>query len=174
MAAGTGKDGNQYEWQSWPPDSLEGMPPKRRRLAEWALFFWFVLLGGLLGSALEAVGVPQPWRALLVLAVLAAVFVPLIRAAVLETRQLRAEGIELPSYSVTRKSLIAAAVITGVPVRGEQGYTSPDLKLEAFLAVLRRGIHGISIFGPVPSDAAGTQYHAFWFPSRSSSSFRLL
>lgn len=48
------------------------------------------------------------------LAVLAAVFVPLIRAAVLETRQLRAEGIGLPSYPVTRKSLISAAVITGV------------------------------------------------------------
>lgn len=45
---------------------------------------------------------------------MAAVFVPLIRAAVLETRQLRAEGIELPSYPVTRKSLISAAVIAGV------------------------------------------------------------
>ena len=114
MATGAGKDGNKYEWQSWPPDSLEGMPPKRRRLAGWALVFWFFVLGGLLGSAFEAAGVPQPWRALLVLAVLAAVFVPLIRAAVLETLQLRAEGIELSSYPVTRKSLISAAVITGV------------------------------------------------------------
>lgn len=68
--------------------SLEGMPPKRRRLAGRALFFWFFLLGGLLGAALEAASVPQPWRSLLVLAVLA-VFVPLIRAAVLGTRQLR-------------------------------------------------------------------------------------
>lgn len=114
MATGAGEDGNKYEWQSWPPDSLEGMPPKRRRLAGWALAFWFFLLAGLLGSAFEAAGVPQPWRALLVAAVLAAVFIPLIRAAVLETRQLRAEGIELPSYPVTRKSLISAAVITGV------------------------------------------------------------
>jgi hypothetical protein len=52
------------------------------------VFFWFVLLGGHLGSAAEAVGIAKPWRALLVLAVLAAVFVPLIRAAALETRQL--------------------------------------------------------------------------------------
>lgn len=114
MATGAGKESNKYEWQSWPPDSLDGMPPKRRRLAGWALFFWFFLLGGILGSALEAAGVPQPWRSLLVLAVLAAVFVPLIRSAVLETRQLRAEGIELPAFPVTRKSLISAAVITGV------------------------------------------------------------
>jgi hypothetical protein len=46
--------------------------------------------------------------------VLAAVFFPLIRAAVVETHQLRTEGIELPSYPVTRKSLISAAVITVV------------------------------------------------------------
>lgn len=114
MATGADNDGNKYEWQSWPPDSLEGMPPKRRRLAGWAVIFWFLLLGGLLGPAFEAVGVAQPWRSLLVAAVLAAVFIPLIQAAILETRQLRAEGIELPDYPVTRKSLISAAVITGV------------------------------------------------------------
>ena len=113
MATGAGKSDNRYEWQSWPPDSLEGMPPKRRRLAGWAIF-WFIILGSLLGSILEAIGVPEPWRAVLVAAVLAAVFVPLIRAATLETRQLRAEGIELPSYPITRKSLISVAVITGV------------------------------------------------------------
>ncbi len=113
MTTGAGRDGNKYEWQSWPPDSLDGMPPKRRRLAGWAVF-WLLLLGSLLGSVFEAVGVVQPWRSLFVLAVLAAVVVPLIRAAVLETRQLRAEGIEMPSYPVTRKSLISAAVITAV------------------------------------------------------------
>lgn len=113
MTTGAGRDGNKYEWQSWPPDSLDGMPPKRRRLAGWAVF-WLLLLGSLLGSVFEAVGVVQPWRSLFVLAVLAAVVVPLIRAAVLETHQLRAEGIEMPSYPVTRKSLISAAVITAV------------------------------------------------------------
>jgi hypothetical protein len=112
MATGAGRGGNKYEWQSWPPDSLEGMPPKRRRLAGWAIF-WFIILGSLLGSGLEAVGIPDPWRSLVASATLAAVFVPLIRAAVLETRQLRAEGIDLPSYPVTRKSLISVAVITG-------------------------------------------------------------
>lgn len=94
-----GKDGKKYEWQSWPPDSLEGMTPKRRRLAGWVVVFWFLVLGGHLDSAFEAVGVPQPRRALLVTAVLAAVLVPLIRAAVLEARQLGAEGIELPYMS---------------------------------------------------------------------------
>ena len=113
MTTGAGRDGNKYGWQSWPPDSLDGMPPKRRRLAGWAVF-WLLLLGSLLGSVFEAVGVVQPWRSLFVLAVLAAVVVPLIRAAVLETRQLRAEGIEMPSHPVTRKSLISAAVITAV------------------------------------------------------------
>jgi hypothetical protein len=76
------------------------------------VFFWFVLLGGHLGSAAEAVGIAKPWRALLVLAVRAAVFVPLIRAAALETRQLCTERIELSSYLVTRKSLISTALIT--------------------------------------------------------------
>lgn len=112
MAMGAGKSDNRYEWQSWPPDSLEGMPPKRRRLAGWAIF-WLLILGSLLGSVLEAFGVPEPWRSALVAAVLAAVFVPLIRAAASEARQLRAEGIELPSYPVTRKSLIALGLVTG-------------------------------------------------------------
>jgi len=112
MAMGAGKSDNRYEWQSWPPDSLEGMPPKRRRLAGWAIF-WLLILGSLLGSVLEAFGVPEPWRSALVAAVLAAVFVPLIRAAASEARQLRAEGIELPSYPVTRKSLIALGLISG-------------------------------------------------------------
>ncbi|MBT2521857.1 hypothetical protein [Arthrobacter sp. ISL-28] len=114
MATGEGKDGNKYEWQSWPPDSLEGMPPKRRRLVGWTVVFWFILLGGLLGPAAEAAGIAQPWRSLLVAAVLAAVFVPLIRGAVLETRQLRAEGIELPGYPATRKTVITNALLAGV------------------------------------------------------------
>jgi hypothetical protein len=73
-----GKDVNKYEWQSWPPDSLEGKSPKRRRLVGWTMVFWFILLAGLLGYAAEAVGVAQPWRPLLVAAVLAAFFIPLI------------------------------------------------------------------------------------------------
>lgn len=113
MATGAGKDSNKYEWQSWPPDSLEGMPPKRRRLVGWTMVFWFILLAGLLGYAAGAVGVAQPWRPLLVAAVLAAVFIPLIRGAVLETRQLRAEGIDLPGYPATRKTLITNAVLAG-------------------------------------------------------------
>jgi hypothetical protein len=107
------KSGNKYEWQSWPSDSLEGMPPKRRRLVVWGLW-WFLFLGVLLGSVLEAANVPQPWRTLLAVAGLAALFGPLIRGAMIETRKLRAEGIVLPSYPVTRKSLISSAVITAI------------------------------------------------------------
>ncbi|MFC9352855.1 MULTISPECIES: hypothetical protein [Terrabacteria group] len=113
MTAEDGKDGHKYEWQSWPPDSLEGMPPKRRRLVAWGLL-WFLLVGWLFGEVLEAVGMPQPWRSLLMVAGLVAVFGPLIRGASQETRQLRAEGIDLPSYPVSRKSLVTNAVITGV------------------------------------------------------------
>ncbi|MFJ5696618.1 hypothetical protein [Arthrobacter sp. NPDC093139] len=113
MATGAGKDGNKYEWQSWPPDSLEGMPPKRRRLAGWALF-WFILLGSVVGYGLEGLGVAEPWRSLLVAAVMAAIFVPLIRAAVLEARQLRAEGADLPSIQVTRKVLIVTGALAAV------------------------------------------------------------
>ncbi|MBT2556007.1 hypothetical protein [Arthrobacter sp. ISL-5] len=78
------------------------------------MFFWYFLLGAVLGSVFEAAGIVQPWRSLLAIAVLAAVFVSLIRGGVLEARQLRGEGNELPSYPVTRKSLISAAVITCV------------------------------------------------------------
>ncbi|TSE15042.1 hypothetical protein B1A87_003040 [Arthrobacter sp. KBS0703] len=113
MAAGTGRDGNKYEWQSWPPDSLEGIPPKRRRLVAWGLL-WFLLVGWLVGVILEVAGVVQPWRSLLTVTGAAALFAPLIRGAALETRQLRAEGITLPSYPVTRKTLISNAVITGI------------------------------------------------------------
>lgn len=102
----------KYERQSPPSDSLDGMPPERRRLVVWGLW-WFCLVGVLLGAALEAANVPQPWRTLLAVAALVAVFAPLIRGAVFETRELRADGIALPSHPVTRKSLISTAVITG-------------------------------------------------------------
>lgn len=108
-----GQNGNKYEWQSWPSDSLEGMPPKRRRLVVWGLW-WFLFLGVLLGSVLDAANVPQPWRTLLAIAGIAALFGPLIRGAMIETRKLRAEGIVLPSHPVTRKSLISIAVITAI------------------------------------------------------------
>ena len=110
MATGEGKDGGRFGWQSWPPDSLEGMPPKRRRLAVWALF-WVIILGSVVGCGLEGLGVAEPWRSLLVVAVMAAIFAPLIRAVVLETRHLRAEGVELPSLEVTRKVLMVTAAL---------------------------------------------------------------
>lgn len=89
------------------------MPPKRRRLAGWAIF-WLIVLGGLVGVAAEAAGIVQPWRSLFVAGVLAAVFVPLIPGAVLEGRQLRAEGIDLPGYPATRKTVIAGAMLAGL------------------------------------------------------------
>lgn len=111
MTTGSGDDGRKYEWQSWPSDSLEGMPPKRRRLVVWGLL-WLVLLSSVLGGVLEAIGVLQPWRSLVSAAVLAAVFVPLIGGAVAEARDLRAEGVDVPSYTVTRKTLLFFAAIT--------------------------------------------------------------
>jgi hypothetical protein len=78
MDAEAAKNGNKYEWQSWPSDSLEGMPPKRRRLVVWGMWWWF-FLGMLLDSVLDAANVPQPWRSLLVIAGIAALFGPLIR-----------------------------------------------------------------------------------------------
>ncbi|ALE06213.1 hypothetical protein AL755_13295 [Arthrobacter sp. ERGS1:01] len=107
------ENGTKYDWQSRPSDSLEGMPPKRRRLVVWGLW-WFFVLGLLQGAALDALDVPQPWRLLVTVAGLAAVFGPLIRGAVIEARGLRAEGIALPSYPVTPKSLISIAIITSV------------------------------------------------------------
>jgi hypothetical protein len=114
MATGTGSRGNKYERQSWPADSLEGMPPKRKRLVVWA-FLWLFLLSWLLDLGLEAAGIPQPWRSVLIGAALAAVLIPLIRAAATETRELRAEGIDpLPHSPVTRKTLIFVSVFTVV------------------------------------------------------------
>ncbi|WP_461187909.1 hypothetical protein [Arthrobacter sp. Z4-13] len=109
----TDQSNKKYEWQAWPPDTLEGMPPKRRRLAVWGMW-WFFLLGALLASALDALEIPQPWRTLLALTASAAVFGPLIRGVVRESSKLRAEGIVLPSFPITRKTLISMTVITAV------------------------------------------------------------
>jgi hypothetical protein len=70
-------------------------------------------LSGVLQSILGAVGIPEPWRSVVLAAALAAVFVPLIRGTVTETRELRAEGIDMPGFVITRKALIVLCVITG-------------------------------------------------------------
>lgn len=113
MGTEVGKSNNKYEWQAWPADSLEGMPPKRRRLVVWGLWL-FMLLSIVLSSVLEAADVPEPGRSLVVLVGVAAFFGPLLRGAIMETRQLRTEGIILPAISVTRKVLVSAAVMTTV------------------------------------------------------------
>ena len=89
------RDGKRYPWQSWPSDSLDGMPPKRRRLVVWALL-WLIILSGVLQATLDAADIAQPWRSITYTAVLVAIFAPLIRGAVTETRALRAEGVDLP------------------------------------------------------------------------------
>src|SRR4051812_45933808 len=108
-----GNDGNKYEWQSWPSDSLEGMPPKHRRLVVWGLLSVMVL-NFILRIVLDALGVTEPWSSLVLAAVLAPVFIPLIRGSASETRDLRAEGIDLPAFAVTRKAVIGSAIITGL------------------------------------------------------------
>lgn len=109
MVGGNSNDGNKYEWQSWPIDSLEGMPPKHRRLVVWGLL-WVMFLNFVLRIILDALGLTEPWSSL----VLAAVFIPLIRGSASETRALRAEGVDLPAFAVTRKAVIFLAIITGV------------------------------------------------------------
>lgn len=111
MTSGKGEDGKGYEWQSWPSASLDGMPPKRRRLVVWALL-WLIILSSVLQAALDAAEIPQLWRSLTYTAVVVAIFAPLIRGAVTETSALRAEGVDLPSYTVTRKTLISFSVLT--------------------------------------------------------------
>mgnify|MGYP000385927106 CR=1 FL=1 len=113
MTSDNGDGGQKYEWQSWPSDSLEGMPPKRRRLVVWALL-WLMVLNFVLRLALEAVGMPEPWLSLVFAAILGAVFVPLFRGAITETRALRAEGVDMPAFVMTRKALTFLTIITGV------------------------------------------------------------
>jgi hypothetical protein len=60
------------------------------------------------------VGIREPWSSLVLAVVLAAVFIPLIRGSVSETRALRAGGIDLPAFAVTRKAIISGAIITGL------------------------------------------------------------
>lgn len=113
MSDSSAENSKKYEWQSWPPDSLDGMPPKRRRLVAWGLL-WFLILGSLVGGILGAVGISEPWRSLVVAGILASILVPLIRSAVQEDRRLRREGIELPSLPVSRKSLITNSALAVV------------------------------------------------------------
>jgi hypothetical protein len=95
VTAGKGEDEKRYEWQPWPSDSLDGMPPRRRRLVVWALW-WLMLLSVVPEIALDALRVPQTWRSFAYAAVVLAIFTPLIRRAVDETRALRAEGVDVP------------------------------------------------------------------------------
>jgi hypothetical protein len=57
------------------------MPPKRRRLVVWVLW-WLMLLSVVPEIVLDALGVPQPWRSFAYAAVVVAIFTPLIRGAV--------------------------------------------------------------------------------------------
>jgi hypothetical protein len=77
MTSGTSGDRKRYEWQSWPSDSLEGMPPKRRRLVVWVLW-WLIILSVVPEIVLDALRVPQPWRSFAYTAVVVAIFAPLI------------------------------------------------------------------------------------------------
>jgi len=113
VTAGKGEDEKGYEWQSWPSGSLDGMPPKRRRPVVWVLW-WLMLLSVVPEIVLDALRVPQPWRSFAYAAVVVAIFAPLIRGAVDETRALRAEGVNVPTYTVTRKTLISFSVLTCV------------------------------------------------------------
>jgi type VI protein secretion system component VasF len=98
------------EARRWSADSLEGMPPRKRRLIVWALF-WLFPLGMITGWILRWIGLPPLAASLSFAALTAAIFIPLGRAACLELRQRRAEGLEPPPRPVTRKAFIIAVVL---------------------------------------------------------------
>jgi hypothetical protein len=100
--------GESREAPRWPADSLEGMPPKRKRLIVWGLLGYFLLQ--FIAIGLRAAGLPRVVTMLVVVAAVAAIFIPLGRAAWLELQQQRAEGLEPPPKPVTKRSLIVLAV----------------------------------------------------------------
>jgi hypothetical protein len=71
-------------------------------------------LSGVLQVALDAAEILPPWRSFAYAVVVVSIFVPLIRGAVSETRALRTEGVDVPTYTVTRKTLISFSVLTCV------------------------------------------------------------
>jgi hypothetical protein len=96
--------------QRWPADSLEGMPPKKRRLIVWALL-WFFPLETVAALILRWSGLSSFATSLGVTVLTAAIFIPLGRAACLELQQRRAEGLEPPPRPVSRKAFIIAVVL---------------------------------------------------------------
>lgn len=99
------------DWKSWPPDSLDGMPPKRRRLVAWALV-WFFFVQSIAADVLLSIGLPLILTTLIGLVITLAVFGPLLHGARQETRQLRAQDEEPPARPVTGKSLVFLAAMT--------------------------------------------------------------
>lgn len=99
-------------WRARPPDSLDGMPPKRRRLVGWALGWYILAIPGL--SLLRESPLPALVASLILAAVTAGVFIPLVVAERSETRRLRAAGLLPVPRPVTRRSLITLGCMAGV------------------------------------------------------------
>lgn len=78
-----GKKGSRQ----WPADSLEGMPPRRRRFIVWWLVF-SILLYPVVAFPLQLLGLPRFVAVLLAFLVFFVVAVPVIRAARSERREL--------------------------------------------------------------------------------------
>jgi hypothetical protein len=112
--------GNSGQDRQWPADSLEGMPPKRKRFIVWVLLAWFLF--PFPGMVLRAAGLPDFATTLVVTAAVAAIFIPLGRAAWQELQQRRAEGLEPPPKPVTKGTLIFLVIFNVVVWAGTVWY----------------------------------------------------
>jgi hypothetical protein len=90
-----------------------GEPPKRRRLVLWVVI-WAFGIQPLLQLWLRVAGL-EAWALVLVLAaVTIAVFTPLVRAARTEFLHMRDQGLEPPVLPVTKKSVVAMALVAAM------------------------------------------------------------
>lgn len=82
--------------RQWPADSLEGMPPKKRRFIVWWLLF-SCLLYPVVAFPLRLIGVPYFIAVIISFLIFFVVAIPVIRAARREKRELFNAKDEEPS-----------------------------------------------------------------------------
>jgi hypothetical protein len=93
---------SEKDSRQWPADSLEGMPPKKRRFIVWWLVF-SCLLYPVVAFPLKLLGVPWFVAVLLAFLIFFVVAIPVIRAARREHRELlHAEHNERPENEAPR------------------------------------------------------------------------
>ncbi len=94
--------------RQWPADSLEGMPPKKRRFIVWWLVF-SILLYPVAAFPLELLGLPRFVAVLLAFLIFFVVAIPVIRGARRERRELlQVEYNERPEHEAPRPPALDA------------------------------------------------------------------